>query len=252
MNGLRQGPLTDEARYRPVLSVPGWSSTLNAIWQDVYGDDYPAEVEPLGFCTLSELSLIQRWLGTGAGDSIVDIGCGRGGPGLWLAQRTGASLVGVDLVAEAVEQAALRAQALGSAVSARFQVGDFRHTGLPGSAFEGAVSVDSVWMVLDKVAAIREVARLLVPGGRWVFSTWEPPYLSYVRLLEAGGWEVLTCHEPAQWHERQLAVYRDIIGARDRLVAELGPVAAQVLVSEAREMAPTLHEYRRLLIAARR
>lgn len=164
-------PLVTEARYRPVLAVRGWSTTLNAIWRDAYGDDYPEDVEPLGFSTLADLELMRRWLGVGPGESIVHLGCGRGGPGLWLARATGASLVGIDIVPEATEEAARKAQAFDPAVSARFQVGDFRHTGLPGSVFAGAVSVDSVWMVLDKMAAIREVQRLLVPGGRWVFST---------------------------------------------------------------------------------
>ncbi len=165
MTGSGDNPLVTEARYRPVLAVRGWSTTLNAIWRDAYGDDYPEDVEPLGFSTLSELELMRRWLGVGPGESIVDLGCGRGGLGLWLARATGASLVGIDIVPEATEEAARKAQAFGPAVSARFQVGDFRHTGLPGSVFAGAVSVDSVWMVLDKVAAIREVQRLLVPGA---------------------------------------------------------------------------------------
>lgn len=71
--------LTDEARYRPVFAVPGWSATLNEIWREVYGDDYPEGVEPLGFSTRTELGLVQRWLGVGAGDVLVDLGCGRGG-----------------------------------------------------------------------------------------------------------------------------------------------------------------------------
>lgn len=251
MTGARDEPLVAESRYRPVLAVRGWSTTLNAIWRDAYGDDYSEDVEPLGFSTLSDLELMRHWLGVGAGEPIVDLGCGRGGPGLWLARATGAALVGVDIIPEATEAAARKAKAFGPAVSARFQVGDFRSTGLPGSVFAGAVSVDSIWMVVDKVAAIREVQRLLVPGGRWVISTWEPAYLSYTRLLEANGWEVLACHEPALWYERQQSVYQEIVRSRDQLAAELGREAAQVLVNEAQEIAPVLGEYQRLLIAAR-
>jgi ubiquinone/menaquinone biosynthesis C-methylase UbiE len=251
VSGSLDNVLTNEARYRPVLAAHGWSVTLNEIWRDTYGDDYPEDVEPLGFSTLSDLDLMRRWLGVGTGESIVDLGCGRGGPGLWLARATGTSLVGIDIVPEAIEEAARRAALLRPPVSARFQVGDFRHTGLPGAAFEGAVSVDSIWMVLDKVAAIREVRRLLMPGGRWVLSTWEPGYLSYTRLLDAGGWEVLACHEPALWYDRQQSVYQKIIAAREQLAAEIGQEAAQVLVTEAREIAPQLREYQRLLIVAR-
>ncbi|MEV2221309.1 class I SAM-dependent methyltransferase [Nocardia vinacea] len=247
-----QAPLADEARYRPVYAAGDWSPTLTAIWQECYGADLPDGLEPLGFSSAGELGALRRWLDVGPGDRIVDVGCGRGGPGLWIARHAGVDLVGVDLLPEAVAAAQKRAPTLYPGGAATFVVGDFLDTGLPAGSFQGAVSIDSLWMVLDKAAAMREVARLLEPGARWVLSTWEPRYLSYATLLTAAGWEVLTCREPAGWYERQTAVYDRIIDAEPDLVAQLGAEAAQVLVSEARTMTPTLRDYRRLLIAARR
>jgi len=245
-------PTTDETRYRPVFASQSGSPTLRAIWRQAYGPDYPEELEPLSFITRSGLNRICAWLGVGPGDAIVDIGCGRGGPGLWLARETGASLLGVDIAPEAVAEARRFAARFGMAERARFQVGSFTATGLADEGFQGAVSIDSLWMVLDKPAAVREVGRLLVPGARWVCTTWEPSYFRYRRVLEDAGWVVLHCHEPTEWQSRQVAVYEGILGEQDRLIEELGPEAAQVLIAEARDIAPVLGQYRRLFVVARR
>lgn len=252
MTGPGSRPLTDEARYQPVLSVRGWSPTLRSIWRDAYGDEYPAEAEPLGFSTLTDLQLIARWLSVGPGDTFVDLGCGRGGPGLWLARETSASLIGIDIVPEAVAEANRRIPDFSLHTPPRFQVGSFTRTGLPDQAFEGAVSIDSLWIVIDKAAAMREVARILIPGARWVCSTWEPRYLSYRQLLNDCGWEVLECREPVMWYARQMAVYQGILRSGPDLAAELGQDAADVLLAEARDIAPVLRDYRRLLIICRR
>lgn len=37
-------------------------------------------------------------------DTIADLGCGRGGPGLWVAMATGADLVGIDISSTALEE----------------------------------------------------------------------------------------------------------------------------------------------------
>lgn len=242
---------TAEARYRPVLATQHRSDTLRGIWRAAYGQDYPAEVEPLGFSTLTELALMADWLAVGVGDTIVDLGCGRGGPGLWLARATGASVVGVDLAPEAVDAAEQRVAAFGMTGRAQYRTGSFTATGLPADTFHAALSVDSLWMVLDKRAAIAEVARILVPGGRWVLTTWQPDYFQYRPLLDDLGFEVLFHEEPIGWRERQVAVYAGIVENRDQLVQELGREAAEVLIEEAEEITPRLHRYQRLLIVCR-
>ena len=61
--------------------------------------------------------------------TLVDLACGRGGYGLEVAARTGASLIGVDFSVEAIRQASQSAAALGR--DARFVVADIAATGLP-------------------------------------------------------------------------------------------------------------------------
>ena len=69
------------------------SAVQARIWADVLGDEYPAELAPYSYTTRSELQFMADALAVGTGDVLVDIGCGRGGPGLWVAATTGARYV---------------------------------------------------------------------------------------------------------------------------------------------------------------
>jgi SAM-dependent methyltransferase len=239
----------DESRYRDVLAAQGRSPTLRAIWREVYGTEYPEEADPLGFATVSELTEMARAM---AGGTIVDLGCGRGGPGMWIARAAGAGLVGVDLVPEAVAEASARAAAFGLEGRARFEAASLAATGLPGGSFDGAVSVDALWMVLNKPAALREAARLLRAGAPLALTTWEPPHLSYAALARKAGLEVVSVREPEGWRARQVAVYAGIRARRDRLASEMGEAAADVLVAEAEAAPAMLEASRRILLLARK
>ena len=114
------------------------------------------------------------------------------------------------------------------------------------------LSVDALWMVWDKPAAVREMARILEPGGRLALTTWEPAYLDHRALLESVGFDVLVREETPDWLSRQTAVYDGILAARGQLAAELGPEAAEVLVDEARETPSLLPDSPRILVAALR
>lgn len=243
---------TDETRYRPVLAGQSQSPTLKAIWQEVYAEDYPAEVDPFGFVTLSDLSRFAREVGVGPGKVLLDLGCGRGGPGLWVARERKCRLLGLDIVDEAVQQAAARSADFGLIGQAEFKQGSFTDTGLAAASADAAMSVDALWMVHNKVAALKEVSRVLKPGSRFVFTTWEVKPVNHAALLKRMGFQVLAREEPAQWQARQLAVYERILLQREQLTRELGESATQVLASEAQEAAARLAETPRLLFVTER
>jgi 2-polyprenyl-3-methyl-5-hydroxy-6-metoxy-1,4-benzoquinol methylase len=84
------------------------SPTRQRIRREVYGDEYPEDVDPRSFITRSELRSLADALRVGPGQTFVDLGCGHGGPGLWVARETGASVVGIDLSRLAIASAAQR------------------------------------------------------------------------------------------------------------------------------------------------
>lgn len=201
----------------------------------------PEEIAPYSFVTLSDLENICAWLNITPGQSLVDLACGNGSFGLWLAGQTGAQLTGVDPSPTAIEIAQAKAQRLGLETNALFAIGNFAETGLPNEAFDAAVSTDAIWLAADQQAALVEVARILRRGARFVFTSWEQhipmPFVKqaiadYRPLLEKAGFELLAYELLLHSEQVQMKVYEDIRNSQATLLAEMGQ-AVQSLVKEA-------------------
>ena len=110
--------------YDAVYTAVPQSPTLRRIWREhAAGTTFPDEFAHISFVTIPQLQRMAGELRLGRGNTLVDLGCGMGGPALWLARETGAKLIGVDLSPVAVTQAGARAAALEFASQARFVVG---------------------------------------------------------------------------------------------------------------------------------
>jgi SAM-dependent methyltransferase len=188
------------------------SPLVGTLVRDALGADLPPEVEPYSFVPLAGLREVAAGLRIARGERLVDLGCGRGGPGLWVARETGAALVGVDYSAVAVEHATARAPLF--AVEARFAVADMAATGLETGCADAVMCIDA-FQFGDPAASAREVARILRPGRRFVVSTWRPLRLGdeelpeRVRdldvpaLLAAAGLELVAVEPRPRWLELQ-------------------------------------------------
>jgi ubiquinone/menaquinone biosynthesis C-methylase UbiE len=219
------------------------SPTHRAIFREVYGADYPEDVAPNSFITMPLLRRMAQSLAVGPGATIIDIGCGRAGPSLWVARETGAALVGVDLASMAVAHAARRAQEFGVADRAQFEVGDCTALRFAAHTFDAAMSVDVLWMVPDRPAALREVARVLKPGARFVFTNWDrdlappgtpPPAPDHRPLLRAAGFAIETYEDIPEAEAKRRAVYERYVASEAALQRELSVAAVQSMLFEAR------------------
>jgi hypothetical protein len=83
------------------------------LYLEAFGEEYPADEATDGYITRSELREMVGALHVGRGQKIADLGCGRDGPGQWIAGTTGSALVGIDCSAVALDQARARAHRLG-------------------------------------------------------------------------------------------------------------------------------------------
>jgi len=208
------------------------SQALRRIWREVYAADYPEEAAPFSSVTVTDLRAIAEAAGVRAGGILLDLACGAGGPGLWVAAKTGADLVGIDFSPVAIARARARAERQGLSGRARFEVADAAETGLPDAGLDAAMSVDAFWLSPDKARAAAEMARVLRPGGRFVFTTLDaesappgcPPQVGDHRpLLHDAGFSVVSYEETPDWKRRELAVYDRILTSADELAADRAP-----------------------------
>lgn len=117
-------------------------------------------------------------LGFGAGDRLVDIGCGYGATARRFAGR-GASVTGFTLSAEQIAHAPATD---GVTLIRR----DWLANGLEAGSADGAYAIESSEHMIDKPAFFREAHRALKPGGRLVVCAWlarEAPSAWEVRHL---------------------------------------------------------------------
>lgn len=108
------------------------------------------------------------------GQRVIDVGCGAGSITLLLARAVGdGRVLGIDI--SEVLLAAARQRANADRVgNVEFVLADAQVHGFPAEAYDLAVSRFGVMFFDDPVAAFRNLARALRPGGRFAFASWGP------------------------------------------------------------------------------
>lgn len=253
--------------YDAVYEATPKSPTLRRLWREhASGQDFPEEFANISFVTVPELELMAAELSVGPGKTLVDVGCGMGGPALWVARESGARLVGVDFSAAAIRLATARAADLGMSGQASFVAGTFADTGLEAASADAAMSEDAIQYTSDKRAAIGEAARVIRPGGRLVFTAFEldpshtagvpvigdDPVDDYRPLLDAAGFAVDDYREVPGWPEPMRSTYQALLDAGDALTAEMGIAAVTALFMELRLTLQQEIYKRRVLVCATR
>jgi ubiquinone/menaquinone biosynthesis C-methylase UbiE len=168
-------------------------------------------------------------------------------------------LIGVDWSPVAVEAATGRTSSFVPSDRARFLVGDLTATGLADRSAEAVVCLDAVFFAEDRIAALREVNRLLGSGGRYAFTAPEtdPPTRpahvpDWTPSLEAAGLKLESKEDVPHFAEQLGRMYALWLEHLDELRAELGESAAERLETEAHTVAPALSSRLHLFIVARR
>jgi len=173
-----------------------------------------------------------------AGETILDIGSGIGGPARWIAAKHGCAVTGVDLTAAFCDAARALNAASGMADRVRILQGSALALPLPDASFDRAYSHNVVMNIEDKAGMYREAFRVLKPGGRLVLChanagpngppdfpvPWAAlPENSFLatdeetrRDLTAAGFDIVTFHDITP------AIVPGMAGARRKLEAE-GP-----------------------------
>ncbi len=225
------------------------SPWLREVFPTVVG--LPSEVEPYSFVPLAGLEEIAVALRMDAGGLLVDVACGRGGPGMWVARRVGAGLCGVD--GSKVAVAGARRRAFGSRTW--FVVGDLAATGLVSGVADGVTCVDAFQFAADRALVARELRRVLRPGGRVALTCWEGDAGVSARfaslrcgevLRDAGFVDVEVVERP-EWEERRRAAYEAALA-----VGPSDDPGLTRMQAEGRSGLPQMPRLRRVLAVATR
>lgn len=108
-------------------------------------------------------------LGVGAGDQVLDVGCGLGKPAVRLAGATGATVLGITISSYQIGIATERAAAEGLADRVRFQQADGTDMPFEDASFDAALAFESI-VHMDRRRALAEMGRVVAPGGRVVLT----------------------------------------------------------------------------------
>jgi SAM-dependent methyltransferase len=137
---------------------------------DGFADWYAVQAEVGPYNALYDRPAVLELLGDVKGQSVFDVGCG---PGLYAEEllARGAKVVALD---ESPEMVRLARRRCGDRIDAR--VHDLRAPldWLDDETFDAAVMALVIHYLDDRVFALREVYRVLRPGGRLVLSTHHP------------------------------------------------------------------------------
>jgi SAM-dependent methyltransferase len=150
------------------------NAEMAALWNGAGGEHWVAHDHrhDRGLAAWGEAVLAGA--GVSDGDRVLDVGCGTG----WLTRSAGrrtpgGHALGLDIGRPLVERARALAAAEGSA-NVAFEQGDAQVHPLPAGGFDVAVSRFGVMFFADPAAAFGNIGRALAPGGRLVFSCWQP------------------------------------------------------------------------------
>jgi ubiquinone/menaquinone biosynthesis C-methylase UbiE len=125
------------------------------------------------------------------GKRVVEVGCGQGTTLNYLPQF-GAELFGLDMSLQSIRSAKFGATELGQTDRTRLLQADAEHLPLQSGSFDIAISIGVLHHTSDTAQGIREIHRLLKPGG-----------LAVVMLYRSGN--------PKWWMTRLLRMYSKLV-----------------------------------------
>jgi ubiquinone/menaquinone biosynthesis C-methylase UbiE len=187
----------------------------------------------------------------GSEDEVLDIGCGLGGPGRFLVDRFGCSVVGVDVLPFRIELAQALSGVTGMGHRTSYRVADATQLDFEDGAFSQVWMLDVAIHIRAKQALFAEIARVLKPGGLLVMHdqtgplpeamrplTRKAPYVApslaqLIRLVEAAGLRVLT------WRDTTGRVLTYFLGVR-AMLGEASSAGSTALPAGQREQGAVL------------
>lgn len=141
------------------------------VYRQIRVETYGEDLGQTSWVSKEESEEIVKLLKLGSASQVLEIGCGSGRYALNVASRTGCRVIGMDLNGPGIERARKQAATEGIGEQVSFENADaskpLRHA---DGAFDAVFSNDALCHIPGRDALLREMRRVLKPGGRMLFS----------------------------------------------------------------------------------
>ena len=142
------------------------SPLMRLLRQEAYGHD----IGQHSWVTAEELTADIPRLQLSRDSHLLDLGCGPCGPLTFVIAQVGCRGTGADSSAEAIAAGQARAASFQLQESLTLQVADLDKPMPYATAFSAVMSLDVILHLRDRGAVFQEVARVLTPRGRFLFT----------------------------------------------------------------------------------
>jgi SAM-dependent methyltransferase len=143
------------------------SPLMRRVRSEAYGED----IGQHSWVTARELRADLGRLALAASHRLLDLGCGPCGPLTFAVRAIGCRATGLDASEAAIVRGRERIASLGLEHLATVQQADLNdRLPLADGSFDAAIALDVVLHMRDRVLLFREAARVLTPGGRFLFT----------------------------------------------------------------------------------
>lgn len=139
---------------------------LSEIRRETYGED----IGQNSWITTDEYDAFYSWLNLSAGDHVLEVASGSGGPALYLAKKFKCRITGLDINEEGIKTA--NQQALNAKIiDAEFQLANVdQRLPFDDGTFDAVMCVDSMNHFRDRLGYLREWHRVLKTGKCALFT----------------------------------------------------------------------------------
>jgi len=139
---------------------------LAAVRRETFGED----IGQNSWITTDEYDTFYSWLNLSAGDHVLEIASGSGGPALYLAKKFKCRITGLDINEEGIKTA--NQHALDAKITdAKFQLADVdQRLPFDDETFDAVMCTDSMNHFRNRVGFLREWQRVLKTGQRVLFT----------------------------------------------------------------------------------
>ena len=174
-----------------MMTMPIANTEMAAAWDGEEGTDWARDWERYDRAAAGYQRRLMATAGVGAGEHVLDIGCGNGEASRAAAEAAAdGSVLGVDLSSSMLERARQLAAAQGLS-NVRFEQADAQVHPFEPEAFDVVISRFGTMFFADAVAAFSNIAGAMRPGGRIVMEAWrgagENEWIREIRgALDAG------------------------------------------------------------------